>query len=459
MLSYFLIALVASGCMIIRQVATTTASTDLPCQIFGCGSTDLLSFVDQSFGVNGNYYLNYNSANSTYAGYVITSNNKLIILFDRGAGDYALVRFKNNLELDTTFGTDGWVAGSTGIVSGTPINLRGRISIDSNDNLYIGIEATPGVTSRDLMVLKLRSNGSVDPTFGTAGIATIDYNGADDRIAAITPLSNGNILVTGQVVNAGLVRMGAVKLDANGSINAAYGTAGKQEFIPAGSTWSTTYRSMVNSDGIYLVGGSISAARGFSCSVAKLDLNGEIDPTFGTGGYVIADHDPLSAGGFDICYRIITDSTGNIYAFGESDNGAIVVKITPAGALSPDFSAGSPTTGVAYFTVNSAQDWAHHGAILDNGSIVAIGSATSWGADLGLTVLNTDGSVDTGYNPTLNDASFSSPGGGQFVRDLGASDDIDAGDSFTANGQYYQILTTNQNGFKETVITRLNILN
>lgn len=404
---------------------------------------DLTNFVDENWGQK---FINYNSAASSVTGHVITSKCEVVFALDTGSGTYALTRYKSDMTLDTRFGSNGFVAGDIGIASGT---LRGGINIDKNDNFFLGFEATLGATNKDFVVLKLKSSGTKDTSFGTEGLVSVDYSNSQDRIAGAIPLPSGKVLVHGQIG----AHVGMIRLLSDGSIDTTYGTAGKQAVRPTGATNGTSYSQLVGSDGIYLIGLSAGGGSGYRCMVGKVDFNGEVITTWGTDGFVETDNNIGAGGEFDACYRAKLDSAGNLFVFGESESGGIIVKIDSSGALDNSFGG----DGVVYNLIAGTGNYARSGYILSSGKILSISSATAWGSNIGITVLNTDGSLDTSFSPTLNDAAFTEQTPGQLILNVGANDLSYTSGVFEADGQIYLYFTTNANAFNEQVIYRLNI--
>ena len=72
-----------------------------------------------------------------------------------------------------------------------------------------------GPEGGNIQVARLNANGALDTTFGTGGIATVDFGG-DDFGLALARQANGRILVAGRSSAAGAV---VARLRATGALD------------------------------------------------------------------------------------------------------------------------------------------------------------------------------------------------------------------------------------------------
>ncbi|MGZ4708152.1 MAG: hypothetical protein ACXWBN_05370 [Acidimicrobiales bacterium] len=104
------------------------------------------------------------------------------------SSDPAVVRIGHDGQLDGTFGGDGLVSAPTGgaWVTGIGADVVGRAVLATHDN-------RTGVP----LVRRLTPGGSVDTTFGTAGLLTLPAPGVSARAIVSTPLAASYVLVDG----------------------------------------------------------------------------------------------------------------------------------------------------------------------------------------------------------------------------------------------------------------------
>lgn len=136
--------------------------------------------------------------------------------------------------------------------------------------------------SSNLSVARLNPNGSPDVEFGTR---TLDLGGAQESAEAIAIQPDGKIVVAGY---GGADKMFVVaRLEANGSLDASFGDAGirRVDVVPVQSVVEESRAAALQSDGkIVVVGETQSFGQTRDIAVARLNANGSPDSTFGSGG-------------------------------------------------------------------------------------------------------------------------------------------------------------------------------
>src|SRR5262249_40689948 len=113
-----------------------------------------------------------------------------------GPQDVALARLTTSGQLDTTFG-----GALTGYAISTDMAIGRSLVQGLSGKLYtsgrVDPAELPSSGSIDLGVAAFNADGTVDTTFGTGGVAALDYGGTDDRGRALTVQGDGKIVVTG----------------------------------------------------------------------------------------------------------------------------------------------------------------------------------------------------------------------------------------------------------------------
>lgn len=139
-------------------------------------------------------------------------------------------KFKPNGTLDTTFGTRGAATFSQSNYDFLPVS----IAVDTLHNVLVGTRAwTP---SLDFAVVRFTQNGLVDTSFANNGfyLAGMAANSAQEAGAVVE--GDGKILLIGNVDNPTNVNKDAlvIRLNNDGSLDPTFGTAGKSIFDIAG---------------------------------------------------------------------------------------------------------------------------------------------------------------------------------------------------------------------------------
>jgi uncharacterized delta-60 repeat protein len=225
-------------------------------------------------------------------------------------------------DLDTSFAGNGRKAinfGGTDDARVVLVQPNGRIVV-----------AGSGGASTQFCVARLRSNGLLDTTFGSRGKRKIDFGGEDERAFAAALQPDGKIVVAG---DSHVQQVAVARLNANGSLDATFSADGKKLF-----SWGAVSRAtgvIVLPNGKLLLGG-FSGPEGGNIQAARLNANGALDGTFGTGGIATVD-----LGGTEFGNAMARQANGRILIAARSDvAGGVVVRLRTTGMLDPDFNGG-----------------------------------------------------------------------------------------------------------------------
>ena len=226
--------------------------------------------------------------------------------------------------LDTAFGTGG--------ITTTNLNALGAG----------GEEAAMQEPNGDILVavfqgmLRFLPNGQLDTSFGTGGLATGILVQGNSALAA---QPNGQIITSG-VNLAGPATsplVGITRLNADGTVDTTFGTDGTTT-IPvtlAGRAIDVgAQAALVQPDGKILVASSASVQTGRRTGVtdgvvARLNANGTLDTTFGTGGSTLMTANQFPSG-------LGLDAAGDIFALPAQSQLSTqpgVTELSPSGQL------------------------------------------------------------------------------------------------------------------------------
>lgn len=138
---------------------------------------------------------------------------------------FALVRYKADGSLDTGFGSGGIVTsgfGSNSEAKAVAIQTNGKI-------VAAGYAEING--SNDFTVVRYNTDGSNDTTFGRCSdlicASTTDFSGGDDEATAMSIQTDGRIVVAGYSYNGNDYDFALVRYKTDGSLDTSFGTGGK----------------------------------------------------------------------------------------------------------------------------------------------------------------------------------------------------------------------------------------
>jgi uncharacterized delta-60 repeat protein len=226
----------------------------------------------------------------------------------------------------------------------------------------------------DVAVARYHPNGRFDRGFGDGGRVRIDLGGADYGFAvAITP--GDGVVVAGRRTAAGVDRMFALRLDPSGAPVATFGTGGVA-LVGFGWRLQSAAAVAITRFGRVVLGGYTSNGTGIRSAVARLLVDGSLDPSFGTGGRVVLD---VSLGGEQVNGLVILPK-GRIVAAGSADAGSqpsfSLFRLLPDGHLDTAFG----TRGITRTNLSAGADVGRAVVRTPDGHLAVAGFASDGGA-------------------------------------------------------------------------------
>src|SRR6266498_1523880 len=231
----------------------------------------------------------------------------------------------------------------------------------------------------------------LDPAFGAGGVLVSDLGG-DDYANGLAVRPGGSIVVAGSSYD----EMMAAQYGPDGTLDPSFGTAGVVRISHDPTLGSTASDVALQQDGkVVLAGrefGAVSGSSLFDIAVARLNPDGTRDTSFGGGdGVIYLD----LQGQQDEAAAVAVDSAGRIVVAGRSwvvlgNSDAVVVRLLPDGSPDPSFA----NQGVVVLNLRTDFDAAYGLALQADGALLVAGSyqpsvLTPW-----LARLHADGTRD-----------------------------------------------------------------
>ncbi|WP_207513373.1 T9SS type A sorting domain-containing protein [Longitalea luteola] len=254
--------------------------------------------LDASFGTGGIVNLREDDAENNnavpFAITVLNDNSILVAGFSYDATkDFALLKLQQNGTPDPAFGTDGWVL--------TPIGAghdeARAITVQSDGKILVAGFSHNG-TNNDFAVVRYEADGDLDGGFGTGGIVTTAISG-NDEAAGVAVQQDGKIIVGGTSNKGPNGDYTAVRYNANGTLDNSYGTGGIATIdIANGGAGSNDecYAMILQVDGKLLMTGESYpiAVTNNDIATIRLTTTGIPDATFNgdgnTDGIIVFDY-------------------------------------------------------------------------------------------------------------------------------------------------------------------------
>jgi uncharacterized delta-60 repeat protein len=238
--------------------------------------------LDTTFGSGGEVLTSFSVGTTllgvTSCGVVVTSTGQIVVTADN-TRNICLARYNPNGTLDSTFGQGGTV-----ITPFTQQASEENLAQQPDGKLVVAAWTGPDFSHSRWLVMRYNANGSLDPSFGTGGIVTTSFLGGDSATdVAVYPnagtANDSKIVVVGYTGAGGGYREVA-RYNPDGSLDPTFGTGGKS-VTAFGLTWAVALAS----DGKVVVAGGDGTSGG-SFTLARYNVDGTPDATFGNGGVV-----------------------------------------------------------------------------------------------------------------------------------------------------------------------------
>jgi uncharacterized delta-60 repeat protein len=379
--------------------------------------------LDQSFGTGGLVDTSFGSSNAaTVAGIALEPGTGAIVLAGTVQDpsfteNFALARYNaSDGRLDTNFGMQGEVI--TPSAPATTSTAAG-LAIQPTDGAIVVTGTTSGfdINSnffQDLVLTRYHSaDGSLDQSFGTAGVVFTDFGaGSRTTAAGVAIQSTGKIIAAGSVTftSGGTVAgFGVARYTSNGILDGRFGTGGKVITNVAGPSSDLTAAEAIQPDGKIVVVGTATVfgpdgAFDEEFALTRFNSDGSVDTHFGSNGSVLTDFGT----GTNEAADVVIEPNGKILVAGTVEgtiNGEFVQDFALAqynsdGSLDRRFGSG----GVVLTAFGpDSESTAASMALQSNGKIVVVGTASGFDSDdnefqnFALARYNSNGSLDSSF--------------------------------------------------------------
>jgi uncharacterized delta-60 repeat protein len=371
------VAIQADGKLVV--VGQTYQNNDFSGEDFVVARYNPDGTLDRTFGSRGRVRTDFPGLAAVPSSVVIQPDGKIVVaggafpLFTF-AGDFKIVRYNRNGSLDTSFGDGGIVTttfpGDGSYASAVALQADGKIIAAGTDF----VDFNPGdMSDTDFALARYNPDGTPDATFGTAGQVTTDFLGKEDDAFSVLIQPDGKIVAVGSANDpVNFYDFAAVRYLSNGTIDTAFGVAGKVSTDFRGGGFDRAHSAALQPDGSIVAAGFAITVSGGSenFAVARYNSSGVLDTTFSSDGKTQID--------FGSCcqsaYKVLLQSDDKIITVGypnseSSDSDFLLARLDSAGALDTTFGIG----GKVRTSFGDLNGGAFGAALQADGKIVAVG--------------------------------------------------------------------------------------
>ena len=398
--------------------------------------------LDKSFGGSGKVTTDLGSLYDEAFDVLVQSDGKIVAVGQVGSSSgrsLALVRYNTDGSLDTSFGGNTAKGKVITSISKGSFDIGVATALQTDGKIVVaGMTEPKGATYNELFLVRYNADGTLDTSFGSGGKVTQHFassigstpdfgNGVDLAIDAGTgPLdpNAGKFVVEAQLSDGTAMGGGAavVRYNRDGSLDSSFGGGAGYVTLRALGGTTTAAVAVQPDDRIVVAGDDASAPfNGSNISLARLNANGTLDASFGSGGIVVT---PLPT---QATADVALQSDGKIVVAGVEGNSLALSRYNPTdGSLDTSFGSNgvATTSGVNVMAFKVAAALEPDGRIvvagtLDHsfgfavarflaagsqiGSFTASPNRVTAGSSLNLTASNI---TDTNPNSTITQVAF-----------------------------------------------------
>jgi len=347
--------------------------------------------LDTDFNSAGIFSYSLGNGDTIGRSLAIQTDGKIVVggsAYDQGA-KVAVLRLTTSGFLDSSFAAgDGYLILSVdeGEIVSTGVQLT------TTEDIVLAATIEPKSLVTYALFAKIKSDGELDESFGSAGQFSYIDGTNNVKINSINILKDNKILAGGSFTEGATTQAGLLRLNKDGSIDTTYATDGRSS-LTLGGTSSIIHSSALDFDGNVIVAGSINNGEYKEAFVAKIKDDGGLATEFGSSGIYKTTYSVES-----VAYSVSLQNDNSISAVGfiESSTGKDIF------VLNLIENSATQTTAITYIVTDIAEndDVAYAAVALENDILLAAGSSSN-GDDLDVALLRfAEGSSLSSTTPT-----------------------------------------------------------
>jgi uncharacterized delta-60 repeat protein len=295
---------------------------------------------DNAFGVGGVFIYGEKRKGNTYgSGIAIQPDGKIVVVGDSyydKSREVLVLRCNSDGSVDSTFGKGGVATYRSQTKENKDLSFGVMLQSDAR---IVVVGSTHNGKTYEPMILRYNNDGSLDSSFGKGGVVT--YKGLSDanvwgRAVAIQP--DGRIVIVGVSYTPKKCDVLTVRYNADGSLDKGFGEGGvaPSSCPPGGRDWGRSIA--IQPDGKIIVAGNTRLRENTNILLLRYNTNGKPDTTFGMGG--IASYQSMAKkGNWGQAVALLPD--GKIVVVGNSLSGpkkeAYIARCNSDGTMDSSF--------------------------------------------------------------------------------------------------------------------------
>jgi uncharacterized delta-60 repeat protein len=177
--------------------------------------------------------------------------------------------------------------------------------------------------------------GHLDPTFGTGGIFATTTTRSTANALAIQ--SDGKTVIAGTGFANNNVTDTLIRLNTTGTPDASFGSGGFANLVPTQQVYAVFgfFAVAIQSDGKIVAAAAAATSAGLMVQVARVEINGSLDTSFGSEGFTTGVVIPAGISG-----NLALQPDGEILVVAGVGNPSVMARFTTTGQLDTTFGSG-----------------------------------------------------------------------------------------------------------------------
>ncbi len=355
--------------------------------------------LDTSFGNNGIATATFGTSGDVALVTAFQPDGKVIAAGFVGSptssSDFVVVRYSATGSVDTTFGTGGRVT-----TAFTTIDLPAAIAIQSDGKIVVVGAAATSTTVSDFAIARYTSAGVLDTTFDGDGKVTTDFSGRTDAATAVLIQPDGKIVLGGSSVSStGNKDFALARYNSDGSLDATFGSGGIVTTDIEPIFGDAVTRLILQGSSIIAVGSSNNSSGDKDFALARYTSAGVLDTTFGSSGKTKTDFGTNGDGATTVAFfsdgrLLVAGTSSTLVSSIPTSSDFAMARYSADGILDASFgTSGKVTTSINVLDAITSV------VFQSDGKIVAAGSAgaTLLSSDFALARYSADGALDTNF--------------------------------------------------------------
>jgi len=294
--------------------------------------------LDSSFGSGGIVRVNFGKNVGAGANDIGQQSDGKLVLFGTANSLFGFARLNTNGSLDSSFASGGKLTvnasgARNGSSSGRSLAFQRVPAVTGEERIVVGgLSWTSSNDYTDWTLMRLRRDGSIDTSFGTAGIVKTAFSGLDDQLKKLKVDSSNRIVAVG-IINLNspcgnyVGDSALVRYTQDGGLDGSF-SGGKQIVDVYGGIDSFKGLSFQADGKILIAGDSYSSGidqRALHLSLIRFNADGSRDASFGLLGNGVVTLDVTAYGG-DLSAVVVQPTDGKIIVTGPVSNsgGALI---------------------------------------------------------------------------------------------------------------------------------------